>query len=100
MIPFSFAPPPLAGLGDERVRFAIDVDEYEPLDKRRVLVVGGGQAALESAGLAARAGAEVELVNRSAVRWFPDASPTARAGRCGRGSTGSPIRQSVTGRRC
>jgi cation diffusion facilitator CzcD-associated flavoprotein CzcO len=75
VIPFSFAPPPLAGLGDERVRFAIDVDEYEALDKRRVLVVGGGQAALESAGLAARAGAEVELVNRSAVRWFPDREP-------------------------
>ncbi len=42
---------------------------------RRVLVVGGGQAALEGAGLAARAGAQVELVNRSTVRWFPDREP-------------------------
>lgn len=75
VIPFSYAPPPLAELGDARVRFAIDVDEYEPLAGRRVLVVGGGQAALEGAGLAARAGAHVELVNRSTVRWFPDREP-------------------------
>jgi FAD-dependent urate hydroxylase len=74
VVPFSFAPPPLA-LADERVRFAIDVDDFEPLRGRRVLVVGGGQAALESAGLAARAGATVELVTRSVVRWFADREP-------------------------
>jgi hypothetical protein len=76
VIPFSYAPPPLAAVGhDPRVRFAINVREFEPLKGRRVLVVGGGQAALESAGLAARAGATVELVNRSRVRWFPDREP-------------------------
>ena len=76
VIPFSYAPPPLAAVKqDPRVRFAIDVREFEPLEGRRVLVVGGGQAALESAGLAARAGADVELVNRSPVRWFPDREP-------------------------
>jgi FAD-dependent urate hydroxylase len=74
VVPFSYAPPPLA-LDDPRVRFAIDVDDFEPLRGRRVLVVGGGQAALESAGLAARAGATVELVTRSVVRWFADREP-------------------------
>jgi len=40
-----------------------------------VIVVGGGQGGLEAAALARRAGAEVELVVRSQVRWFTDREP-------------------------
>jgi thioredoxin reductase len=48
-----------------------------------VLVVGAGQAGLECAGLAARAGAEVEVVARSGVRWFADREPHHERGRVG-----------------
>jgi NADPH-dependent 2,4-dienoyl-CoA reductase/sulfur reductase-like enzyme len=39
------------------------------------VVVGGGQGGLESATLASEAGAEVELVIRSQLRWFADREP-------------------------
>jgi FAD-dependent urate hydroxylase len=39
------------------------------------VVVGGGQAGLEAAGLAAQSGASVELITRSEVRWFADREP-------------------------
>src|SRR5439155_17240986 len=57
------------------VRFAIGVKSFERFDGRRVVVVGGGQAGLETAGLAARAGAQVELISRSPIRWFADREP-------------------------
>lgn len=73
--PFPYAPPAFATLDDPRVRFATEVTDHLHLEGRRVVVVGGGQAALESAGLAARAGANVELVTRSPIRWFADREP-------------------------
>jgi hypothetical protein len=79
--PFPFAPPALASLDDERVQFAIEIDGFEQFRGRRVVVVGGGQAGLETAGLAARAGAEVELVSRSPIRWFADREPDRPRGR-------------------
>jgi len=73
--PFSYAPPPFADALGDGVRFAADELEYESFRGRRVIVVGGGQSGLETAGLAARAGADVELVVRSPVRWFTDREP-------------------------
>lgn len=71
--PFARAPSPLAP--GPRVTFAIDEGDVSRLSGARVLVVGAGQAGLESAGLAARAGASVELLARSGVRWFADREP-------------------------
>ncbi len=71
----------------------------DELQGRRVAVIGGGQNALESAGIAARAGADVELLVRTHVRWFADREPRRRAGRSGAAPTGSPIRLSATGHR-
>jgi FAD-dependent urate hydroxylase len=73
--PFPYAPPNLMPTIDPHIRFAIDVPVLDEFSGKRVLVVGGGQAALESAGLAARAGAVVELVSRSPIRWFADREP-------------------------
>jgi FAD-dependent urate hydroxylase len=42
---------------------------------RRVAVIGGGQHALESAGLAAQTAAQVEVIARSSVHWFADREP-------------------------
>ena len=40
-----------------------------------MIVVGGGQGGLEAAALARRAGAEVEMIVRSQLRWFTDREP-------------------------
>jgi NADPH-dependent 2,4-dienoyl-CoA reductase/sulfur reductase-like enzyme len=74
-IPFAYAPPPLAAAMGEGVTFATDPHDFGTYAGRRVVVVGGGQGGLESAALAAREGADVELVVRSSVRWFADREP-------------------------
>lgn len=72
--PFPYTPPSLA-IADPRIRSAIEVRDFDEFRGRRVVVVGGGQAGLESAGRAARAGADVELVARSPIHWFADREP-------------------------
>ena len=73
--PFIHMPTPLGDVDDPRVTPPLDPVELGRLSGERVLVIGGGQAALESAGIAAKAGARVELVSRSRLRWFADREP-------------------------
>ena len=82
-VPYAYAPPPLPGAGADGVRFATDLQDYGAYRSRRVVVVGGGQGGLESAALAARAGADVELLVRSRLRWFADREPHRSRGRIG-----------------
>jgi lysine/ornithine N-monooxygenase len=73
--PFPYAPPPFEGHIGDGVTHAIDRQDYSAYSGGKVIVVGGGQGGLEAAALARRAGAEVELVVRSQVRWFTDREP-------------------------
>lgn len=73
--PFPHAPAALAGALGERVEFAIEAGDLSRFRGASVLVVGAGQAGLESASIAAAAGADVEVVTRSDVRWFADREP-------------------------
>lgn len=77
-VPFAAAPAPFAGDMDDDVRFATELQDYGAYASRRVVVVGGGQGGLESALLAARAGADVQMVVRSSLRWFTDREPHTR----------------------
>ena len=72
---FSYAPPPFREALGDGVRFAIDPQDFGPDRGRRVIVVGGGQGGLESAALAARSGAAVELILRSRLHWFAEREP-------------------------
>jgi FAD-dependent urate hydroxylase len=84
VMPFAYVPPALAHLPGEHLELATSrPDELARHADRRLLVVGGGQAGLERAGLAAQAGAKVELVTLSHVRWFADREPHATRGRIG-----------------
>lgn len=73
--PFLHAPAPLAEALGERVSFAVEERDLGRFACQRVLVVGAGQSGLETAGVAAQEGAEVEIVARSGVRWFADREP-------------------------
>ncbi len=73
--PFPYAPPPFDAAMGDGVTFAIESQDYSAYRGGRVVVVGGGQGGLESAALALRAGADVELVVRSRLRWFTDREP-------------------------
>ena len=72
---FSYAPPPFREALGDGVRFAIDPQDFGADRGRRVIVVGGGQGGLESAALAARSGADVELILRSRLHWFAEREP-------------------------
>jgi FAD-dependent urate hydroxylase len=77
MCPFARRPSPFAGLPAEFVSHSFEHRDFAQLSGRRVLVVGAGQSALESAALLKEAGAEPELVVRAPrVRWLrPHALP-------------------------
>jgi hypothetical protein len=64
-------PADLSGLPDEFVSHASRLHDPRDFYGRRVLVIGGGQSATESAALLHEAGADVEIVMRApAVNWL------------------------------
>jgi len=81
VMPFAYVPPKLAEQLGESISLATGIEDARRHAGKRVLVVGGGQAGLETAGLAAQAGGTVELVTRSTVRWFADHEPHYPRGR-------------------
>jgi FAD-dependent urate hydroxylase len=81
VMPFAYVPPRLAEQLGDSISLATGIENAGRYSGKRVLVVGGGQAGLEAAGLAAQAGAAVELVTRSNVRWFADHEPHHPRGR-------------------
>ena len=71
--PFPVLPDALRDVPVDRLSFAVERQEFSPLAGQRVLLVGAGQTALESASLAIDAGAtSVEIVARGPVRFHPD----------------------------
>jgi FAD-dependent urate hydroxylase len=80
-VPFAHAPPPFTEAMGDGITFATALQDYEAYRGRRVVVVGGGQGGLESASLAVQAGADVDLVIRSKLRWFADREPHRPRGR-------------------
>lgn len=68
--PFARRPEPFATLPDDLVSHSSEVRELDRFAGRRVIVVGGGQSALESAALLHESGAEVEVVVRAPRIYF------------------------------
>jgi hypothetical protein len=68
---FAWRPPFYRALPPEVVSHAADERELDRFDGARVVVVGAGQSALESAALLHESGADVEVVARAPlVRWL------------------------------
>ena len=69
--PFARRPPQLAGLPAHYATHTSEHRTFSPFAGRQVLVVGGGQSALESAALLHEAGAAVEvLVRQDHLTWL------------------------------
>jgi cation diffusion facilitator CzcD-associated flavoprotein CzcO len=80
--PFAWRPPQLTGLPADLVSHSSDHLDLSRLAGKHVLVVGGGQSALESAALLHEAGAAVEVVVRaSQVIWLRGGTIQSRLGR-------------------
>ena len=68
---FAWRPPEFEGLGSSLVSHTSDHEDLRQFTGKRVLVVGAGQSALESAALLHEGGAEVEIVARSQrIHWL------------------------------
>jgi cation diffusion facilitator CzcD-associated flavoprotein CzcO len=78
--PFAYVPPPFDALPRSVVATPHD-DQPASRAGERLVVVGGGQGALEAAAVAAAAGARVEVLCRSPIRWFADREPHYERGR-------------------
>jgi hypothetical protein len=69
--PFAYRPPVSAGLPAELASHTADHRDLGRFSGQRVLVVGGGQSALESAALMHESGADVDvLVRASHLNWL------------------------------
>ena len=68
---FAWCPPEFQGLPSSLVTHTTDHRDLRTLTGKRVLVVGGGQSALESGALLHEGGAEVEIIARSGrIHWL------------------------------
>ncbi len=78
---FEHIPPVLQELPAEKLSHSARHQELEPFRGRRVVVVGGGASALDTAALLGEAGAEVQLVTRRPELRFhtkPNGKPRSR----------------------
>jgi FAD-dependent urate hydroxylase len=79
LAPFAVKPAVYDGLDGSLVSHSSEHVTFDAFAGRDVLVVGGGQSALESAALLHEAGAHVEvLVRAETIRWLGDASTNRR----------------------
>jgi hypothetical protein len=68
--PFAYTPPVLAGLGGDRITHSAAHGPLDDLVGRRVIVIGAGQSALETAALLHEAGGDVQvLARRDPLNW-------------------------------
>jgi FAD-dependent urate hydroxylase len=68
---FAWRPPEFTGLPTSLASHTSEHREFQRFSGRRVLVIGSGQSALESAALLYENGAEVEIVARARqIRWL------------------------------
>jgi cation diffusion facilitator CzcD-associated flavoprotein CzcO len=70
IMPFAFVPEPFRALPTELVSHSSVQRDLGVFRDRRVIVIGGGQSALESAALLHEAGAEVEVLVRAGRIYF------------------------------
>ncbi|HXY72897.1 MAG TPA: FAD-dependent oxidoreductase [Actinomycetota bacterium] len=81
--PFAWRPPSLGDLTADVASHTADHADLTPFADRKVLVVGGGQSALESAALIREAGGEVEvLVRQDRIHWLHGGKYHRMLGRC------------------
>jgi FAD-dependent urate hydroxylase len=72
LAPFAARAPQFDGVPPELASHSSEHLDFGPFAGRRVLVVGGGQSALESAALLEEAGAEVAVAVRAGrIHWLP-----------------------------
>ncbi|HEY0754556.1 MAG TPA: NAD(P)-binding domain-containing protein [Ktedonobacteraceae bacterium] len=68
--PYVYRPPEYDHLPRELVSHTAELPTFEHLAGKKVVMLGGGQSALEGSALAYESGVEIELVSRKAIVWL------------------------------
>ena len=76
---YAYSPPEYAHLPSTLVSHTSDYHNYGAFAGKQVVVLGGGQGALETAALLHESGAEVQVISRHPVHWIVDSSTTQRS---------------------
>ena len=97
MIPYRHLPAELAGLPSELVTHTADHHDLEDFKGRRVVVVGAGQSALETAALLHEAGVEVQVIARAPELSWNETNPEHLSAL---GKLKRPVTQLCEGWRC
>jgi len=71
---YRYVPDEYAGLPSSLVSHSTDHQNLASMAGKDVAIIGRGQAALETAALAAEAGANIQIISRSPLRWVKIAS--------------------------
>jgi FAD-dependent urate hydroxylase len=80
IIPFAAFPSAYAGISSSRVSHSSEHSDLTAFEDQRVVVVGGGQSAIESAAILNEAGASVEVIIRAPeVNWLHRSARIHRA---------------------
>jgi hypothetical protein len=69
---YTYRPAEYSHLPAELVSHTSDHYSFERFAGKQIVIIGGGQSALESAALAHESGAHVQLVTRSPLAWIPN----------------------------
>lgn len=76
---YIYRPAKYSSLPPELISHTADHDNLEQFVGKRVVVIGGGQSALENAALLHEIGADVQLVARRTINWIPVANSATPA---------------------
>jgi thioredoxin reductase len=76
---FRYIPPPLDSLSTEYVSHSYDHHDLSSLVGRRIAVIGSGASAIDTAGLLAERGCQVQLICRSERLVFASPPPATRS---------------------
>ena len=69
---YAYSPAAYAHLSAEKVSHTSRHTRFDYFAAKRLVLIGGGQSALETAALAYESGAEVQLVSRSPLMWISE----------------------------
>ena len=76
---YIYRPAEYSSLSSELVSHTADHHRLDQFIGKRIVVIGGGQSALENAALLHEIGADVQLVTRRTIDWIPVAHSTTPA---------------------
>lgn len=76
---YKYSPAEFSHLPTELATHTSDYATFDQFVGKKVIIIGGGQGALETAALAHENGVDIQLVSRRSLVWIPEPEPEPRS---------------------